>query len=186
MTTYIFGYGSLINSASRQRTGQTANAIPANVKGLIRYWSKIDDSYTLSPLVAAPGDGEVNGVLLAVDDQSLAEFDRRERGYYRILVEHQRIESRANLDSDDQIWVYVTKAPEPPCNIVPIMQTYVDTVLSGCLEVSEQFAHQFVKQTIGWHFPRENDRHAPKYGNFAGVEEHHQTFVDHLLLSIRQ
>ncbi len=185
MTTYIFGYGSLMNSASRQLTGQTAAAIPANVKGLVRYWSKIDDSYTLSPLVVTQGDGEVNGVLLAIDDSALADFDYRERGYHRIEVALDNIDCQTPLDEQDCVWVYVKDAPEPPCSLAPIMQTYVDTVLSGCLEVSEQFARQFVEQTIGWHFPRENDRHAPKYGNFAGVESSHQHQVDNLLAFIK-
>ncbi len=184
MTTYLFGYGSLMNSASRQLTGQTAAAIPANVTGLVRYWSKVDDSYTLSPLVVAQGDGEVNGVLLAIDDIELDNFDSRERGYHRIKVALEDIDSPTLLGPQDCVWVYVKEAPEPPCSLAPIMQTYVDTVLSGCLEISEHFAHQFVKQTIGWHFPRENDRDSPKYGNFAGVKAEHQNKVDNLLASI--
>ncbi len=52
---YIFGYGSLINSASRQLTGQTGRAIPVVAHGLVRYWGKIDESYILSPLVVNEG-----------------------------------------------------------------------------------------------------------------------------------
>ena len=185
MTTYIFGYGSLMNSASRQLTGQTSPAIPANVKGLVRYWSKIDDSYVLSPLIVNQGDGQVNGVLLAIEQAALRDFDTRERGYHRLLVSPNDIECEFALNESDDIWVYVKDTPEPPCNLVPIMQTYVDTVLSGCLEISEAFAKQFVEQTIGWHFPRENDRHSPKYGNFAGVNEIHQSKVDALLQQLK-
>ena len=68
---YIFGYGSLMNSASRQLTGQTGQAIPVIVQGLVRHWGKIDDSYIMSPLVVQRGDSEVNGVLLHVSDTEL-------------------------------------------------------------------------------------------------------------------
>lgn len=69
---YIFGYGSLINAASRQLTGQTGEAIPVIAHGLVRYWGKVDDSYILSPLVVNRGESQVNGVLLEIDDRALA------------------------------------------------------------------------------------------------------------------
>ncbi|WGV99757.1 gamma-glutamylcyclotransferase [Vibrio sp. YMD68] len=187
---YIFGYGSLMNSASRKLTGQTGKTIPVIVNGLVRYWGKIDDSYILSPLVVNKGEGKVNGVLLKIDDVALADFDRRERGYHRIQVNPKQVEVSTlssndyQLEDDSVIWVYVKDKPEPPCSLSPIMLTYVDTVLAGCLEISETFAKNFIDHTLGWNFPIENDRHAPKYGNLAGVEpEHHQT-IDALLSNI--
>lgn len=185
MTTYIFGYGSLMNSASRQLTGQTSTAIPTIVTGFKRYWGKIDSSYTISPLVVDKGEGLVNGVLLQVDDAELAEFDIRERGYHRVLIPALQIDCDHELEKDAQVWVYIKDSPEPPCHLSPIVQTYVDTVLAGCLEVSEQFAKQFVEHTFGWNFPLENDRHAPKYGNLAGVTPEHHEQIDALLSSAR-
>lgn len=182
---YIFGYGSLINSASRQRTGQTGQAIPAIAHNLVRYWGKIDDSYTLAPLAVRQGEGQVNGVLLEIDDIALAEFDRRERGYQRIQITTDQIETPNPLPKDETIWVYVKETLEPPCELSPIMQTYVDTVLAGCLNISTQFAQHFIKNTIGWHYPLENDRHSPKYNNLAGVETYHQQTIDTLLSEIR-
>ncbi|MFM2589028.1 gamma-glutamylcyclotransferase family protein [Vibrio sp. TBV020] len=185
MTHYIFGYGSLMNSASRRLTGQTSQAEPATVTGLKRYWGKVDDSYILSPLVVDKGHGKVNGVLLAVSDKGLEEFDVRERGYHRILIESNDIKSLVQFDQNDRVWVYVKDSPEPPCSLSPIMQTYVDTVLAGCLEISEQFAKEFIEHTIGWHFPLENDRHQPKYGNLAGVKPEHHNTIDALVAEAR-
>lgn len=185
MTHYIFGYGSLMNSESRRLTGQTSHATPATVQGLKRYWGKVDDSYILSPLVVDKGQGSVNGVLVSVDDKGLSEFDLRERGYHRIEIEPHQIESELLFTSDDRVWVYVKDSPEPPCSLSPIMQTYVDTVLAGCLEISEQFAKQFVEQTVGWNFPLENDRHEPKYGNLAGVKPEHHNAIDALVAEAR-
>lgn len=181
MSIYIFGYGSLMNSASRQLTGKTADAIPTTVHGFKRYWGKVDDSYILSPLVVDKGEGSVNGVLLKVSEEELAEFDIRERGYQRVQIAYNQLEHRHQLDQQDKVWVYIKDNPEPPCDLSPIMQSYIDTVLAGCLEISEQFAHQFIQQTIGWHFPTENDRHAPKYGNLAGVTPEHHSKIDALV-----
>ncbi|AVH31176.1 gamma-glutamylcyclotransferase [Vibrio fluvialis] len=182
---YIFGYGSLMNSASRQLTGNTGKALPATVHGLVRYWGKIDDSYVISPLVVNPGEGQVNGVLLEIDETALAEFDRRERGYQRIALTAEQIETEAEFDREREIWVYVTEQHQPPCERSPIVQTYVDTVLAGCLEVSEAFARHFVEHTVGWHHPLENDRHAPKYGNLAGVSPAHHSVIDDLIANVR-
>ncbi len=185
MTHYIFGYGSLMNSASRQLTGQTSAAIPATAHGFKRYWGKVDDSYILSPLVVNRGEGSVNGVVLQVSDSGLAEFDRRERGYHRVSIAPDKLDCEQTFTSQDTVWVYIKDAPEPPCSLSPIMQTYVDTVLAGCLEISEQFAKQFVEQTVGWHFPLENDRHQPKYGNLAGVKPEHHNTIDALVAEAR-
>lgn len=182
---YIFGYGSLINAHSRRLTGQTQAAIPATVKGLQRHWGKVDDSYHIAPLVAMPGEGECNGVLVRVDDAALASFDIRERGYQRIALDPLQLRTTQPIDTNQPIWVYTKESPMAPCVVQPIMQTYVDTVLAGCLAISEQFAQTFVDTTIGWHHPLENDRLQPKYGNHAGVEESHITHIDRLLAAIR-
>ncbi|OAJ92503.1 gamma-glutamylcyclotransferase family protein [Vibrio bivalvicida] len=185
MASYIFGYGSLMNSESRQLTGQTSTATPATIHGFKRYWGKVDESYILSPLVVDKGQGQVNGVLLEVSDTGLQEFDVRERGYHRILISTDKLDAELSLSTGDQIWVYIKDSPEPPCSLSPIMQTYVDTVLAGCLEISEQFAQQFVEHTFGWHFPLENDRHQPKYGNLAGVKPEHHNTIDALVAEAR-
>ncbi|MGF1709110.1 gamma-glutamylcyclotransferase [Vibrio kagoshimensis] len=189
---YIFGYGSLMNSSSRQLTGQTGAAIPAIVHGLVRHWSKIDDSYVLSPLVVNKGQGQVNGVLLKVDDEALDEFDIRERGYHRIKLSPEQIELNIDskshteaFDSQQAIWVYINDEVIAPCEQSPIVQSYVDTVMAGCLEVSEKFAEHFVTHTKGWHHPFENDRHQPKYNKLAGVAEHHHSVIDGLLIDVR-
>lgn len=182
---YIFGYGSLMNSASRQRTGQTGKAIPVIAHGLVRYWGKVNGSYQLSPLVVNQGEGQVNGVLIEVDDKALADFDRREIGYHRLVIKPNQIETDGEFNSDKAIWVYIKDEPLPPCEDVPIMQTYVDTVLAGCLEVSEEFALHFVKHTVGWQHPLENDRHAPKYGNLAGVTKEHHPIIDNMVQTAR-
>jgi cation transport regulator ChaC len=178
---YIFGYGSLMNSASRKLTGETSTAIPVIVHGLIRHWAKIDPRYSHSPLAATVGDGQVNGVLLHVTQTSLDEFDTREVGYERIQIDSSQIETNYPITANEPIWVYVKREPQPPCEKSPILQTYIDTVLSGCLEVSEQFAEHFVRHTVGWQSPLINDRNEPQYSNYAGVSSVDISKIDALL-----
>ncbi|EAS40689.1 gamma-glutamylcyclotransferase [Photobacterium profundum] len=185
---YIFGYGSLINSHSRQLTGQTGKAIPAVIQGLQRCWGKVDGSYKIAPLVARIGEGRCNGVLVAVDDIALKEFDRREKGYHRVRVNLDSITSVIDdftFEENETVWVYVKDNTEAPCEHQPIVQTYVDTVLAGCLSISESFANTFVETTHGWHHPLENDRHKPKYGNLAGVLDEHLYIIDSLIQQVR-
>ncbi|OAN13734.1 hypothetical protein A3K86_14325 [Photobacterium jeanii] len=184
---YIFGYGSLINDHSRQRTGQTGRAMPAMVNGFQRHWSKVDGSYKIAPLVLVPENGQSNGVIVEVDQQALAEFDRREHGYHRVKISPQDVDlQQTNTSLEGDVWVYIKDEPHPPCVDQPIMQTYVDTVLAGCLAISDTFAEYFVHSTQGWHHAFENDRHQPKYGNMAGVFDNHLPVIDELIRSVRR
>ena len=182
---YIFGYGSLINHASRLLTGQAKEAQPVTVHGLQRHWGKVDGSYRISPLVAAPGEGFCNGVLVRVDEKALQQFDLREKGYCRIELDPAQVQTVQPLNDEMPVWVYTKDDHLPPCHLQPIMQTYVDTVLAGCLSISRTFAKTFVDTTIGWHHPLENDRHQPKYGNHAGVHDDHLEHIDQLLAHVR-
>lgn len=183
---YIFGYGSLINADSRQRTGNTGEAIPVVVEGLQRYWGKIAGSYPISPLVVIPQQGQCNGVLVEVDAIALAEFDKREHGYQRIEIEWDKITciDKSTVDITAPVWVYVNDDFCSPCHQKPIIQTYVDTVLAGCLAISPQFAEQFISMTKGWQHAYENDRHQPKYGNLAHVFEQEKDIIDQLVQSV--
>ncbi|CAH0541168.1 gamma-glutamylcyclotransferase family protein [Vibrio marisflavi] len=181
---YIFGYGSLMNSESRRLTGKTGPAIPAFVNGLVRHWGKLEHSTTLSPLIVVPGNGKVNGVLIEVEEAELSYFDQRESGYDRIEILPNQIDTEHTFNQQAPIWVYVKENHQPPCEVIPIMQSYVDTVIAGCLDISEHFAEQFIQHTMGWHYPLENDRLVPKYDNLAGVQAHHKLIIDVMLANV--
>lgn len=178
---YIFGYGSLINAASRALTGQTGKAIPATIHGFIRHWSMIDESYRLAPLAVNHGDGQVNGVLLEIDEHELKHFDAREAGYHRTEVDPSLVECATLFDPSRPIWLYITDKAIAPTHQAPIVQSYVDTVLAGCLEISQQFANHFLTHTQGWQHAWENDRLQPKYPRGANIARDQQEQIDRLL-----
>ncbi|WP_394211235.1 gamma-glutamylcyclotransferase family protein [Enterovibrio calviensis] len=179
---YIFGYGSLINDESRRLTGETGKAFPALVSGLQRHWSKVSTA-KMSPLVVREGSGYCNGVLIHIDDSALDVFDIREAGYKRILLDSERVKV---LDDafviDGPVYVYVTEEVITPCTVQPVVQSYVDTVMAGCLRYSADFAQTFVTTTHGWQYPRLNDRSRPLYQRVAGVRSEDRPVIDALLV----
>jgi hypothetical protein len=63
----------------------------------------------------------------------------------------------------ESIWIYLPNEPGWPSEECPIVQSYVDVVLAGCLEVGESFAAEFVRTTMNWGYPWIDDRSAPRY-----------------------
>ncbi|MDD1780597.1 gamma-glutamylcyclotransferase [Enterovibrio sp. ZSDZ35] len=181
---YIFGYGSLINEDSRQLTGDTGEAIPATVSGLERHWGKTG-SPVMSHLVVKEGLGQCNGVLIHVDDDLLEVFDIREAGYQRVELDAEKVKTLdETIELDGPVFVYVTDDVVSPCYVQPIAQSYVDTVLAGCLRYSAEFAQSFIQSTYGWDYPRVNDRDNPVYQRVAGVRENDRAQIDQLLNSM--
>jgi cation transport regulator ChaC len=82
---YIFGYGSLIEQASRMRTTPAAMyVLPASVKGYIRGWWARTGAVGFSTTFAGAipdASGSMNGVVYAVSDDELARTNKREAGY---------------------------------------------------------------------------------------------------------
>lgn len=105
---------------------------------------------------------DINGVLFQVPRSEMSNFDRREVGYERVEVPLKFLEfhpgvsgstPQLNIGSNEKIWLYV---PIPSQNMYadenhPLLQSYVDTVLQGCLEWGgEDMAEDFILSTGGW------------------------------------
>jgi hypothetical protein len=173
---FIFGYGSLINTASRNATASApVHAIPVRVSaafGYIRCWNERAPSGFTALGLRRPGAGEdtttINGVLYPVQGNDMAAFDAREAGYERVEVPRADIEALSweRLPELGQIWVYVPHAPgkqpgvglEPPSAMFPILQSYVDVVIEGGLEYGPAFAQEIIQTTKDWSPDWLNDR----------------------------
>jgi hypothetical protein len=100
-TQFIFGYGSLINSSSRNATAsQPIVAIPARLSasfGYVRGWTiRSPSGFTalgLRRLGAGENGMSINGVLYPVQGNDMAAFDAREEGYQRVDVPLDKIEA---------------------------------------------------------------------------------------------
>ncbi len=179
---YIFGYGSLICAESRSRTGVTGSAYAARVKGIKRGWVvPVEDGHTVLGAVK-DSDAICNGVIFEVNDENLMKFDHREKEYSRLQLNIQNIDTTMELDSQSRVWTYVGDEFRPPCQKLPIAQSYLDVIINGSLTFGEDFLREFVKTTDYWlHFL--NDRSNPVYPRAMTRTDHHQHF-DTLLESL--
>jgi cation transport regulator ChaC len=187
---FLFGYGSLINVSSRARTNPSLaeqEGLPVLVRNIEREWvARTSSGYTAMG-VKLRKNSKCTGVLFEVNKMELADLDQREKAYDRLEVQLNLIEQIPFLNEEDfyeneraealfnskeneeniRVWVYIQKNPIPADSSHPIPQSYVDVILSGCLNISEEFAKSFIKTTKGWENEREpsfvNDREIPIY-----------------------
>jgi hypothetical protein len=173
---FIFGYGSLVESQSRARTSPSAlYAFPANVAGIQRGWfdqvGGISLSTTYLGAVLDP-NSNCNGVIFQVTQQQLDAFDQRETGYDREGINQSNITMLNGSGSAPagDIWFYANRKKgfaSPEC---PIVQSYVDICLNGCLELEATyplakeagFAETFLKTCSDWSKYWVNDRIYPR------------------------
>jgi hypothetical protein len=176
---YVFGYGSLIERASRTRTNPEAvGAWPARVTGYQRGWfhqlaKHVGSSCTYLGAVESAG-AKINGVICLVQD--FEKTKEREIGYTATPLPTDRIEmldGTGPWDPGKEVYIFVsdeasiskTKAPTPD---FPIVQSYVDICVNGCLEIealyrsASGFVEEFIRTTTGWNEFWVNDRLYPR------------------------
>lgn len=175
---WVFAYGSLINRASRAETcHEDIKAIPAKLKGEKRSWCGVAPQHNLTAvsLVKEPG-GACSGVVFEVNDTQLSYVDEREEvgkehGYRRIRICGNRFIMEDKPKVFDFVYTYVTSNPGHPDDHNPIVQSYVDGILKGCLEYNEEFAEEFILTTGGWEYSWVNDRGNPRYPRFVADDQ---------------
>ena len=182
---YIFGYGSLIEQTSRMKTTPSAMyVLPARAPGFARGWwartGAIGFSTTFVGAIAEKG-GSMNGVVYAVSKEELEATNQREQGYTPTDITDTVQILSGSYKPTDKVWIYVNKFKEGelqqslPSPKFPIVQSYVDICLTGCLQIEQgfpeagDFAREFIKSTQGWSKYWENDRVNPRRSSFAGV-----------------
>lgn len=179
---FIVGYGSLINTKSRNSTAiKPIDAIPVRVSasfGYIRAWVHCSDSGFTALGLRKPHHGEqamtINGVLYPVKGNDMSLFDQREAGYKRIELSRDIIEpvSWQQLPTQGKIWIYVSVGKNgklgenlPSASAkYPLLQSYIDVVLTGGLEygLESDFAQELIETTKDWSSYWLNDRMVPR------------------------
>jgi hypothetical protein len=172
---YVFGYGSLIERQSRMATWPSAEfAFPVIVKGVARGWFDQTEVPSWSPtyLGAIAEDGaECNGVIFRITPAEFDSFTQRETGYRPTEIDPSRITmlDGSSAPPDGKLWYFANKRKRFASPEHPIVQSYVDVCLDGCLEMEAMyprakqanFAEHFVRTTSNWGPPWINDRIYP-------------------------
>ncbi len=180
-TTYIFGYGSLICTEARNVTGKDTGTWPVRVKGYKRFWTA-NETAAFSPLGVTPDENATaNGVVVRVSEEELPRFDQREWFYRREIVPQENIEFLDGGDvSGSNVWIYIPGRVVIPTPTMPLLQSYIDVTLTGCLSISRDYAVEFIKTTLGWNYPWLNDRGHEQYGR-ALREVEYKDEIDSIL-----
>jgi len=177
---YVFGFGSIINtdthapwvsgvlSGSKALQGQ--RAFIRSSLGYRRGWNfRSNTGFTALGVTKDESEAtDINGVLFQIPHSMFEGFDRREVGYDRVELSREDFEliplkegqegnnkngAVLDIQPNERVWFYV---PQPSyCAEAnenhPILQSYVDTVMQGCLEWGgEDMASSFVATTSSW------------------------------------
>ena len=198
-TNFILGYGSLINTASRNATAvRPIQAIPVRVSaafGYVRTWDDRSLSGFTALGLARPAPGKqpmtINGVLFPVQGDDMTAFDARETGYARVEVPRPDIEavSWQRLPVQGKIWVYIPELPGKPPGVdlplpnapFPLLESYIDVVVEGGFEYGPDFARELIETTTGWSRYWLNDR---ELGRRPWVFDKRYSAVDGLLAAL--
>lgn len=144
----------------------------------------------------------IDGVLVTIPVSELPLLDAREAGYDRVLLPASDFQLAAQADAhgspgphasepllpDDDVIVYVSSASQagPSNGQFPVLQSYVDCVLAGYLNVFEQGGMQsFLDTTFGWDGVIEDDRDKPRYPRAVTVPTELLERFDQLVVNRR-
>src|SRR5579872_2075774 len=139
MTDYVFGYGSLLERASRTRTNPDAlGAWPGRVTGYQRGWfhqfaDNVGSTCTYLGAVAAKGQ-TINGVVYRVAD--IEKTKERETGYTATALAASEITmldggEPLKIGKDANVYIFlsnadsISKTKEPTAKF-PMVESYVD------------------------------------------------------------
>ncbi len=175
LAQYIIAYGSLMETVSKKATDDSSGENkPVLIDHYQRGWfaEGLSTGFSTTYLgVIKKTSAHFNGTLFKLASvNSLKNYDRREKYYCRVLVPsttiHLLVEQKLPRG---QYWIYELK-PEliaSPTARYPIVQSYVDIFLEGCLEIEEKyhlknFAARCVQTTSDWSVHWVNDRIYPR------------------------
>jgi len=176
-----FGYGSLVNRATRPAH---ETALRARLYGWQRVWghrvlpeqqpsgepprSCCSLSVEKLPKTASEQSKKqpyIDGVIVTIPTTDLPVLDKREAGYNRHALSSDHFDLPPECKTS-QVHVYVSKPDHQggATEQFPILQSYIDCVLAGYGALFEHDGmQQFIDSTTGWDGVIENERNNPKY-----------------------
>ena len=151
--------------------------LPARAHGYVRGWwaRTISIGFTTTYVGAiAEKSSSVNGVIYVVSEEELAATTKRESGYTPTDITSSVEILSGGATPKDKIWIYLNDfkpgqlEKSLPTPQFPIVESYVDICLTGCLQIEQgfpdagEFASEFITSTLKWSKYWENDRVNPR------------------------
>lgn len=163
---FIFGFGSLVNDA----THRYEIIAKARVTGFERQWVAARHGSHSFLSVTAQKNSEIEGLVLGVAEEDLAQLDIREKNYHSLEISPAAIRSSTPIDAP----VFLYQASPDAVEITdekPILQTYLDCVFQGYeAHFGAASIEAFIKTTNGWERGIHNDRADPIYPRAVPVD----------------
>ena len=179
MTSWFFGYGSLVNRATHSYPA----AQPATLHGWRRIWVCTETrNVVFLSIHPAPGHS-IDGLIASVPNGDWAALDLRESGYARIdaTTEVAQTAGATNIAA-----YRVPQANQRRDGDHRILLSYLDVVVQGFLrEFGEAGAEHFFTTTDGWDTPVLDDRAAPLYPRAQTLTAAERRLTDHLLAQMQ-
>lgn len=172
---WIFGYGSLIQTESRNRSYKPSKVYPARINYYKRIWNRKTSSLNdpqprLGIINSDCKNDTVNGVIFQVTKNGLNSIDKRELKWQYIrseiniqycnIINNEKYGLILN-NKNDIIYGYelpILKDLHKHSIKRPNYQVYIDTCILGCFEFGINFADEFIKTTYDWRYKWDIDR----------------------------
>ncbi len=175
---YVVGYGSLMNTVSKEITWPDSSiSLPVSVDGYRRAWNTLGTpvGFSTTFLGTTPQEGAnmVAALFRVSDPGQFGAGDEREFPYCREEIDPSQVSmlDGSSTPMDGHIWIYIVKPDHihSPDSDFPIIQSYVDIFLNGCIELEAQvideaidFAGACIATTADWSSHWVNDRLYPR------------------------
>ncbi|KTC97864.1 gamma-glutamylcyclotransferase family protein [Legionella erythra] len=174
---YVIGYGSLIDETSKKRTDPSAEeSIPVLIKGYKRIWAGHGNlpglNATFLSVIANSSSSFIGVSYKLSEPTNIKSYDKRESFYCREQINPENLlplSQLSNFSDQKQVWIYTIASTEHqlPTKDFPIVQSYVDVFLRGCIQVEDKFkitnfAKDCIETTDQWPVYWINDRIFPR------------------------
>lgn len=167
-TSYLFGYGSLVNKSSFERT--LGHELPADMfrieklHGYVRSWTLCHSiamypekkqallpphkKYIVYLDISPLADASIMGSLVEVSSEELERFDKREKNYHRVDV----TKNFSFIPSGSNCFVYIgndeNKTDSVPLDQCMIIKEYVELIEKALSEFEPAVIDEYWKTTL--------------------------------------
>ncbi|RXJ97294.1 gamma-glutamylcyclotransferase [Malaciobacter molluscorum] len=164
---YLFGYGSLINLNSAQKSFKRKisykDLIPVKIKGLKKVWNAIevvdfDDEKQVNTVflnLQKDENSYANGVVVKITEDELELLKLREKNYSNIIIDKKNV---TNMTLDEDIITFMTtneeKIAKKTNTDCVIASKYIDILTNSFENYDDEFVKEYKQQTLS-NFPFE-------------------------------
>lgn len=171
---YVFVYGSLLCEVENQDPN---NIIVCQLIGAQRgWWIHPEEPYGFHPCYLGlyktqDTKDSVYGALIKIPHVQTLQLDCRENMYTRTRIDMtELIIEYGKPENDIAVYTYTIDEKKKPSEKYPIVQSYVDLCMTGCLfidthvlkNIDYSFTTRFLKNTNDWCRHWKNDRLFPR------------------------